>query len=129
MRRRLNSHLPADPREVLPALATARGESLAALSRMLSRDDGYLARFVREGMPVGLTARDHRLLADHFGVGERGMGIRDLWADSAPRKTEESAEGESCDDYRREDGREEIVSRSSRRTTAHVTRSAATGHD
>ena len=76
---RINSHLPADPREVIPALATARGESLAELSRMLSRGDSYLGRFVREGIPVALNARDHRLLADHFGVSERGLGIRTLW--------------------------------------------------
>lgn len=27
---------------------------------------------------VNVAVRDHRLLADHFGVSERGLGIRDL---------------------------------------------------
>ena len=82
-RDRINSCLPTDPREVIPAIAARRGESLAALSRMLSRDDGYLGRFVREGVPIALTVRDHRLLADHFNVSERGLGIRDLWGERA----------------------------------------------
>lgn len=47
---------------------------------MLSRPDGYLGRFVREGVPLALTRRDHQLLADHFGVDQRQMGLRDLWA-------------------------------------------------
>ncbi len=78
---RLNSRLPVDPRETLAAVAIERRHSLAALSRMIGRGDAYLGRFVREGVPVALTARDHRLLADHFGLSERGPGIRDLWAD------------------------------------------------
>ena len=76
---RINSRLPVDPREVIPALAAQRDESLAALSRMLGRYSGYPGAFVREGVPTTLTERDHRLLADHFGVSERRLGIRDLW--------------------------------------------------
>ena len=80
---RINSRLPVDSREVIPALAAQRDESLAALSRMLGRYSGYLGTFVREGVPAVLTERDHRLLADHFGVSERRLGIRDLWASAA----------------------------------------------
>lgn len=32
-----------------------------------------------------LSERDHRLLADHFGVSERGLGIRDLWGERPPK--------------------------------------------
>ena len=70
----------ADPRQVLRQRAAEHRQSLAALSRMLRRPQHYLGRFVREGVPVALTARDHQLLADHFGVDQRQMGVRDLWA-------------------------------------------------
>lgn len=70
-----------DPRIALLTAARARRTPLAGLSRMLERPPGYLARFVREGVPIALTRREHSILADFFGVDERGMGIRDLWAD------------------------------------------------
>jgi len=77
---RPTSRDPVDPRQVLRQRAAERRHSLAALSRMLRRPDRYLARFVREGVPVALSKRDHQLLADHFGVDQRQMGVRDLWA-------------------------------------------------
>lgn len=67
---------PADPREALAAAAYERGDSLAALSRMLDRRSGYLADFVREGIPTALTPRDHTMLVDYFG---KALGVRDLW--------------------------------------------------
>lgn len=67
---------PVDPREALAAAAAERGDSLAALSRMLSRRASYLSDFVREGVPRSLTERDHRLLSEYFG---KPIGIRDLW--------------------------------------------------
>jgi hypothetical protein len=67
---------PVDPREALAAAAAARGDSLAALSRMLDRRPSYLSNFVREGVPRALTERDHGLLSAYFG---RPIGIRDLW--------------------------------------------------
>ena len=67
---------PSDPREALRAAAHERGDSLAALSRMLDRRSSYLSDFVREGIPKALTPRDHGLLVDYFG---RDMGVRDLW--------------------------------------------------
>ena len=76
---RVMSKAPADPRAALPIQAKARKESLAALSRMLRRPERYLATFVREGKPTALTAEEHELLAAHFGVDERELGIRNLW--------------------------------------------------
>lgn len=72
-----------DPRQALAIAVEGSGHSLAEFSRMLGRGSGYLARFVREGVPVALSARDHQALADYFGVDPRGLGIRDLWADRA----------------------------------------------
>ena len=67
---------PADPREALAAAASARGDSLAALSRMLDRRSSYLSDFVRDGVPQALTERDHGLLSAYFG---KQIGLRDLW--------------------------------------------------
>jgi hypothetical protein len=72
---------PIDPREVLPAAARERGDSLAALSRMLGRWPGYLQNFVRDGVPRALSQRDHDLLLAYFG---KPMGMRDLWSASRP---------------------------------------------
>lgn len=69
----------ADPRKALATAADARGTALAALSRMLGRPSGYLARFVRAGHPRALTATEHATLSAFFGVDERGLGVRDLW--------------------------------------------------
>jgi len=68
---------PIDPREVLPAAARERGDSLAALSRMLGRWPGYLQNFVHDGVPRALSERDHDLLSAYFG---KPMGLRDLWS-------------------------------------------------
>ncbi|HEU0045055.1 hypothetical protein [Sphingomonas sp.] len=76
-------HLPPCPRQMLQA-AVARWNkpdvNYASLSRMLGRRDGYLACFVREGHPMALNERDHRILADFFGLTERELGVRELWA-------------------------------------------------
>jgi hypothetical protein len=63
-----------DPRAALAALATARGDSLAALSAMLGRNAAYLQQFVRRGSPRVLAERDRRLLSDYFGVAESVLG-------------------------------------------------------
>jgi len=70
------------PRKALAAAIEASGHSYAAFSRMIRRSDGYLARFVHDGVPVALSPQDHQLLADHFGVEPRGLGIRDVWVHS-----------------------------------------------
>ncbi len=73
----------ACPREALAAAVARVNKSdvnYASLSRMLGRRPGYLACFVREGHPAALSERDHRVLADFFGVSERDLGVRELWA-------------------------------------------------
>jgi hypothetical protein len=69
-----------DPREALAAAIDGSRDSYAALSRMLDRPDRYLRRFVVDGVPVALRPDEHRRLADYFGLTERQLGIRDLWA-------------------------------------------------
>ena len=68
----------ADPRQALAVAAQASGDSYAALSRMIGRREGFLACFIREGLPQALTERDHQLLVDYFG---QPLGVRDLWLD------------------------------------------------
>jgi hypothetical protein len=56
--------------------AARKGASLAALSRMLSRDSSYLARFVAGGPPTRLVLRDRQLLAAFFAIDEWELGAR-----------------------------------------------------
>nr|AGU09804.1 hypothetical protein [uncultured organism] len=69
-----------DPREALASVIDGSRDSYAALSRMLDRPAGYLRRFVVDGVPSALRPDEHRRLADYFGLTERQLGIRDLWA-------------------------------------------------
>ena len=71
-----------DPRTALAAVVAGGRNSYAALSRMLGRGDGYLSRFVLHGVPAALRPDEHRRLADYFGLDERALGVRDLWAHS-----------------------------------------------
>lgn len=71
---------PAEPREALRQAVEQRGESLAALSRMIDRSPGCLSRFLTAGRPAALTERDHDLLGAYLGAGPLDLGIRDLWA-------------------------------------------------
>ncbi|MDO7843481.1 peptidase S24 [Sphingomonas immobilis] len=60
---------PADARSRLDDLASRdKDASLASLSRMLRRRDGYLATFVRDGAPERLERKDRDLLAAYFRV-------------------------------------------------------------
>lgn len=63
-----------DPRTALATLATARGDSLAALSAMLGRNAAYLQQYVRRGSPRILGERDRRLLSAYLGVSETVLG-------------------------------------------------------
>ncbi|WP_020486470.1 hypothetical protein [Sphingomonas melonis] len=76
-------HGNPDPRAALAAVIDAGSDSYAALSRMLDRPPGYLRRFVVDGVPIALRPDEHRRLADYFGLSERALGIRDLWAHHA----------------------------------------------
>ena len=63
-----------DPREKLSDLAKAKGTSLAALSRMLGRNNTYLQQYITKGSPKKLEEDDRRVLAQFFGVGEGDLG-------------------------------------------------------
>lgn len=66
--------MTSDPRAALLALATARGESLAALSRLIGRNAAYLQQFVTRGSPKRLDEADRRTLAAYLGVEEAALG-------------------------------------------------------
>lgn len=73
-----------DPRERLSQLASERGSSLAALSRMLGRNGTYLQQFISKGSPRKLEEEDRRKLAQFFGVREVELGApEDLSYDAA----------------------------------------------
>ncbi len=76
---RVLSRYEADPRKALITAAEQRRVTLAALSRMLDRPSGYLARFVREGHPQALRPTEHTMLSQFFGLSERELGVRNLW--------------------------------------------------
>lgn len=63
-----------DPRTALDRLVSARGESYAALSKMLRRNPAYLQQFVRRGTPRVLAEHDRKLLAAYFRVDEAILG-------------------------------------------------------
>lgn len=63
-----------DIRATLQALAADAGVSLAALSRMIGRNDAYLQQFVQRGTPRVLAEADRRQLAAFFGVPETRLG-------------------------------------------------------
>ncbi|MBY0520639.1 MAG: LexA family transcriptional regulator [Sphingomonas sp.] len=69
--------LSDDPRAALAALASERGASLAALSRLIGRNDAYLQQFVQRGSPRRLAEADRRLIAAYLGVDERALGATD----------------------------------------------------
>jgi hypothetical protein len=68
---------PEQVRATLQSLVAEHGESLAGLSRMIRRSDGYLSRFIDGGSPVKLLAKDRLLLAKYFGIDERQLGAEE----------------------------------------------------
>ncbi|RDE05467.1 S24 family peptidase [Sphingomonas aracearum] len=60
----------ADSRATLLALAEEHGETLAALSRLIGRNEAYLQQFVRRGTPRRLADADITRLSRYFGVSE-----------------------------------------------------------
>ncbi|ODP36696.1 S24 family peptidase [Sphingomonas turrisvirgatae] len=61
-------------RQVLARAATARGESLAALSRLIGRNPAYLQQFVTRGTPRWLAEADRRKLARYLGIADAALG-------------------------------------------------------
>lgn len=68
----------AAQRSALAALIAQSGESYAALSRLIGRNDAYLQQFVTRGSPRELAERDRALLARYFGVAEARLGGPEL---------------------------------------------------
>ncbi len=64
----------AQIRTNLMAAATHRGESLAALSRLLGRNAAYLQQFVTRGSPRMLGERERHTLAAYLGIDEADLG-------------------------------------------------------
>jgi hypothetical protein len=64
----------SNPRNVLEALVDGAGESFAALSRMLGRNEAYLQQFVKRGTPRVLAERDRRILSAYFRIDEAALG-------------------------------------------------------
>lgn len=63
-----------EQRQALASAAAARGESLAALSRLLGRNEAYLQQFVARGTPRRLAEDDRRKLARYLGIADAALG-------------------------------------------------------
>ncbi|MFL9841326.1 S24 family peptidase [Sphingomonas sp. ST-64] len=63
-----------EQRQALAAAAERRGESLAALSRLIGRNAAYLQQFVTRGSPRLLAEADRRRLARYLGVSDAALG-------------------------------------------------------
>lgn len=63
-----------DPRAALVEAANRHRESLAALSRLIGRNEAYLQQFVMRGSPRRLAERDRHVLAAYLGIGESALG-------------------------------------------------------
>ena len=59
---------------MLERLCAERGENLAALSRMVGRNDAYFQQYLRKGTPRQLRERERRALARYFKVPESLLG-------------------------------------------------------
>ncbi len=68
------SRAPTEVRATLKELVETRGDSLAALSRMVRMGDGYLQQFIAYGIPNRLPPDVRRLLAVYFDVTEHELG-------------------------------------------------------
>ena len=76
----MSGPLSADPvRARVMQLAAQRGESLAALSRMLGRNAAWMQQYLYRGSPRVLPDADRLKLAQFFSVDERELGARDPW--------------------------------------------------
>lgn len=59
---------------MLERLCAERKENLAALSRMIGRNDAYIQQYLRKGTPRQLKERERRTLAMYFKVPEVWLG-------------------------------------------------------
>jgi len=63
-----------DARATLQRLCSDRGESLAALSRLLGRNNAYIQQYLRKGTPRRLPESERHTLARYFAVPEAILG-------------------------------------------------------
>ena len=61
-------------REILAEAAREKGTSLAALSRMIGRNNTYLQQYITKGSPRKLEEEDRRMLAAFLGLDESSLG-------------------------------------------------------
>jgi transposase-like protein len=71
---------PDQARARLREQAAERGESLAALSRLIGKPPRYLDTWIRDGRPEWLESTDRKRLERYLGLGEAEIG----WPDPAP---------------------------------------------
>lgn len=69
------SPTPNQIRARIAAAAAERGVSMAQLSRVLARSDGYMQRYVREGLPDRLGEDDRATLARFMGADAAEFGV------------------------------------------------------
>jgi repressor LexA len=74
-----------DPRQVLEAAALIRGESFAALSRLLGRNSAWVQQYVRRGTPRTLPERDRAILARYLDIDEVALGAPPAREEGATR--------------------------------------------
>lgn len=74
----------AQIRTNLVEAAMYRGESLAALSRLIGRNAAYLQQFVTRGSPRVLGERERYMLATYLGIDEVDLGGPSAAAHGAP---------------------------------------------
>jgi hypothetical protein len=72
-------------------LAKERGDSLAALSRLIRRNEAYLQQFIKRGTPERLPEDERRVLAIYFNIDERELGARDPFTPARPRTSAAAA--------------------------------------
>lgn len=61
-------------RQALDQAIRTRGETYAAMARLLGRNPTYIQQYIRRGTPERLDERDLRLLARHLGVPLAALG-------------------------------------------------------
>lgn len=62
------AYLWLPPRDTIRETAIERGESLAAMSRLLGKHSSYLQRYVEHGIPARLTAKDRDRLERYLAL-------------------------------------------------------------
>jgi hypothetical protein len=73
-----------EARATLQRLCSERGESLAALSRLVGRNDAYLQQYLRKGTPRRLPETERRTLARYFAIPDAMLGGPGAAPDATP---------------------------------------------